>query len=510
MMMRLVQHVLREHVIAIAVMGAFVTVWLGSTFPACAQDADKRAAGPLRVHPTNPRYFTDGRQNTEGALRAVYLTGSHVWNNCQDQGTISPPPEFDFSGYLDFLEKHGHNFVRLWRFELTEWNDWNETKAPLRYTTHHPWKRSGPGSALDGLPKFDFDQWDETHFERLRARVQAAGQRGVYVAIMLFEGWCLRIEPSSWSGHPMNVANNINGINGDPNGDGRGLEVQMLQVEAITELHKAYIRRVIDAVNDLDNVLYEISNESLDHPDILNWQTTMVNYVNAYQANKPQQHPVGMTNLIAFKTETKTAANNALLASPANWVSPGAVIYGPGDFYSVDPPATSGAKIVILDSDHTWNNACMTKTSRLRADHAWVWKSFLRGYNPIYMDPLDLSKPDGVLDYAKLNAYAVELARPAMGHTRAYAERMNLAAMAPHDKLASTKYCLAKPGSEYLVYLPEGGEVKVDLSAVRTPMIVEWFNPRTGEKRTGEPVRGAEDTFRAPFEGDAVLYLYKQ
>ena len=41
---------------------------------------------------------------------------------------------------------------------------------------------------------------------------------------------------------------------------------------------------------------------------------------------------------------------------------------------------------------------------------------------------------------------------------------MNLAEMVPHGELASTDYCLANPGQEYLVYLPEGGEVTVDLS----------------------------------------------
>ena len=40
--------------------------------------ASTRATGPLRVHPTNPRYFTaDGQQ-------AVLLTGSHTWSNLQD------------------------------------------------------------------------------------------------------------------------------------------------------------------------------------------------------------------------------------------------------------------------------------------------------------------------------------------------------------------------------------------------------------------------------------------
>ena len=32
-------------------------------------------------------------------------------------------------------------------------------------------------------------------------------------------------------------------------------------IPAITSLQEAYVRKVIDAVNDLDNVLYEICNE---------------------------------------------------------------------------------------------------------------------------------------------------------------------------------------------------------------------------------------------------------
>ena len=44
------------------------------------------AAGPLRVHPQNPRYFTDGTTNADGSLKAVFLTGSHTWSNLQDIG----------------------------------------------------------------------------------------------------------------------------------------------------------------------------------------------------------------------------------------------------------------------------------------------------------------------------------------------------------------------------------------------------------------------------------------
>jgi len=139
------------------------------------------ARAPLRVHPANPRYFTDGTKGPDGSLKAVYLTGSHVWNNFQDVGTTNPPPAFDFDAYLDTLQKYRHNFIRLWRWELTEWKGWDAKQAPLRYGVHHPWKRSGTEKALDGLPKFDLAQWDERHFDRLRSRVQAAGKRGIYV-----------------------------------------------------------------------------------------------------------------------------------------------------------------------------------------------------------------------------------------------------------------------------------------------------------------------------------------
>jgi hypothetical protein len=88
---------------------------------------------------------------------------------------------------------------------------------------------------------------------------------------------------------------------------------------------------------------------------------------------------------------------------------------------------------------------------------------------------------------------------------------MNLAAMMPRNDLASTQYCLANPGVEYLVYLPDGGDVTVDLSAAKAPVAVEWFNPRTGDKRSADKVNGsAQRLFQAPFEADAVLYLHRE
>jgi Putative collagen-binding domain of a collagenase len=97
-----------------------------------------------------------------------------------------------------------------------------------------------------------------------------------------------------------------------------------------------------------------------------------------------------------------------------------------------------------------------------------------------------------------------------MGFIRRYAERMNLAATAPHGELVSTKHCLANPGHEYLVYLPNGGATTVDLSTAAGTFRVEWMNPTDGTTSTAQAITGlAKRTLKAPFKDDAALYLKK-
>jgi hypothetical protein len=445
-------------------------------------------SAPLRVHPTNPRYFTEGTKLPDGSLKAVYLTGSHTWANLIDRGPSDPPPVFDFDGYLDFLEKHHHNFIRLWVRHVTWYHGYGKGElhaAPLA------WPRTGPGNALDGKPKFDLSKLDDAYFQRLRARVRAARDRGIYVSIMLFGGsYECR---GGWLGNPFNAANNINGVNGDPGKDGDGLETQTLKVPAITRLQEAYVRKVIDTVNDLDNVLYEISNESDDSSK--EWQYHLINYIHDYEAKKPKQHPVGMTPLWSGP-----ASHPALLASPAQWISPQV------DAKAVrNIPVSDGTKVSILDSDHWF-------VQELRNDptfgREWVWKSFCRGHNPILMEHLPpLSAVLDDLAFAPDDPGYVA-SRKAMGFTRQFADRIDLAAMTPQPEIASTRYCLANARKEYLIYQPTAREpfsVKLTPGKYR----FEWFNPQQGATvKTGAlTADGNEGRFEPPFDSDAVLYL---
>jgi len=435
--------------------------------PAFAQ----AAAGPLRVCADNPRYLAtrDGR--------AVYLTGAHTWNNLQDMGPTDPPAPFDWDAYLDFLERHHHNFVRLWRWELTRWDTTANGENLQHVCTPHPWARTGPGEAHDGKPKFDLTRFDQAYFDRLRERVASAGERGIYVSIMLFEGWGLQFVPNALEAHPFHPDNNVNGLNGDVDGDGKGLEIHELADPRITAVQEAYVRKVIGTVNDLGNVLYEISNEN--HPPSAAWQYHMIRFIKDAEAGLPQQHPVGMT------FQYQGGSNQTLFDSPADWISP-----NPEGGYTDDPPVADGRKVVLSDTDHLWG---------IGGNRQWAWKSFLRGYNPLFMDPYDggILSTDPKWEDLRLN----------LGCTRRYADRLDLNAARPRPELASTGYCLAQDDA-YLVYLPDGGKVTVDLSALAGRVAVEWFRPATGETIGADPVEaGAGVALEAPFEGDAAVYI---
>ncbi len=444
---------------------------------AVGEAASAPIQGTLRIHPTNPRYFTDD------SGEAVYLTGSHTWDTLRDFKPLTPSPSnSNFTNYLDFLEEKNHNFIRLWTWDVTQFQ-WKTTNFRADEVTPFPWPRSGAGNANDGKPKFDLSQFNQAYFDRLRSRVEEAGSRGLYTSVMLFEGFHLNAFPREH--HPFDSDNNINGINGDPNGDGNGLEIHMGTIPAVTAFQEAYVRKVVDTVNDLDNVLYEIANES--GSSSTQWQYDMINMLNSYQSEKPKQHPVGMT-FQAFDNSTLSA----LLNSPADWISPGR--NSGGDWVN-DPPAADGSKVILTDSDHIMP---------LGLGHDWIWKSFSRGLNPILMD--DLS--DFLEGHPKFDVGQEEVeARLAMGFTLSYAQRVDLVRMTPSNTLCSTSYCLVDPGSEYLVYQPGSGAFDVTLA--EGDYTVEWMHPKTGVTTSGGTfAAGSGDhSFTAPFGGDAVLYL---
>jgi hypothetical protein len=451
---------------------------------------------PLKALATNPNYFSDGTG------KAIYLTGSHSWNTLQDWGTNGSIRTLDFRAFVRMLVAHHHNFTLLWGTELPTFHGLPTTadSPPDFSVTPHPWLRTGPGNASDGKLKFDLTKSNEAYFDRLRDRVRQLHAAGIYAGVYLFSGeWIFRFRFSG-DGYPFTGSNNVNGID-----DGGGTRsVTMTEPNAITAVQDAYVRKVIDTLNEFPNVLWIVSQEAPGNSKW--WNSHLIAVIRAYEVGKPLRHPIGYGVLEDSKDAT-------ILNSDADWIAPAA------RFFPANRSEGSGnprRKVIVSDSDHSyfgmWNESPLE-------NRKFFWINFTNGNQSLFMDPYLVHYPREKRNLCPSVVNGIgsepdprwENVRATMGYIREYSDRMNLAAMTSQGKLSSTGHVLAstrRPQREFLVYAPSDGKFTVNLTSQRGPFAVEWMNPATGGKTIGNAISGgAPKTFSPPFPGDAILYL---
>lgn len=450
---------------------------------------------PLRALSTNPNYFTDGTG------KAVYLTGSHTWNTLQDWGTDDAIQPLDFNAFVKMLVDHHHNFTLVWTTELPTFRNLptTATSPPDYSVTPFPWQRTGPGNASDSKPKFDLTKFNQAYFDRLRSRVQQLNKAGIYAGVYLFSAeWILRFRFPG-DGYPFTGSNNVNGID-----DGGTMKsVTMTAPNDITAIQDKYVEKLITTLNDLPNVLWIVSQEA-PH-DAVWWNKHLIAFTRSYEAKKPLQHPIGY----GVQDDVK---DSIIVNSDADWIAP-AIRISPTRTIGTGHPAR---KVNINDSDHSYWEI-WKESPQVNRNYFWI--NFTQGNQTIFMDPWVVYYPRENRNLPPSPIHGIgagpdlrwENVRSTMGYIRDYADRMNLAAMTPQEKLSSTGHVLANTNSanaEFLVYAPSGGEFTVNLTSVKGKFKVEWMNPSTGAKTAGVIVSGgAERTFTPPFTGDAALYL---
>jgi hypothetical protein len=451
---------------------------------------------PLKVHPKNPNYFTDG------SGKAVCLTGSHTWNTLQDWGTNDSIRPLDFNDFIEFLLLHHHNFTLLWTTELPVFRALPTTKdSPPDFTvTPFPWERTGPGLASDGKPKFDLTKFNQAYFDRLRDRVSKLRNAGIYAGVYLFSGeWILRFRFPG-DGYPFTGGNNINGID-----DGGGMaSVTMTSPGEITAVQDDYVEKVINTLNDLPNILWIVSQEAPS--ESVWWNKHLIAKIKEYESEKKFRHPVGLGWI------DRDLKDSIIINSDADWIAP---------MSRISPVTTIGAgnpsrKVNINDSDHSyweiWNDTPLQNRN-------YFWINFTQGNQTLFMDPYlvyyprqNRNLPDSPLHGVGIRTdQRWENVRNTMGYIRDLANRMDLAAMTPNGILSSTGHVLANilpPHTELLIYSPSDGSFTVNLAEMKGKFDVNWMNPSDGTLIPDRNVKGGGlRTFTPPFRDDAVLYL---
>jgi len=471
--------------------------------------------GPLKQSSVNSRYFVDPAGN------AVFLSGSHTWDDFQDTDTNvgSTPAAFDFNSYVNFLKAHNQNVTIVWHKDLPEYCGWNVSGSTWRMAPW-PWLRPGPGVATDGNAKFDLTQFNQPYFDRLRAEVQQLQTNGIYAIVELFDANQLTSARCSTDGYAFTGANNINGVDdGYTSGSGGTNSVTMTGPNAISGIQDTYVKKVLDTLNDLPNVIYEVAEEQ-PAGSATWWFPHMISLVRSYESTKPLQHPVGIGSMNATAPSDSTLYN-----STADWIAPTINTNFSNQFPS-NVAVNNQGKVVINDSDHSLGYKSFLNSDGSVQDQnlrGYIWENITQGAEGlIFMDPYVIYWQGSPVRNTCLNQVnqvctggvdtKYDKFRSSMGFAQGYVNaKMDLLKATLQGSLSSTGFCLADnaaTGAEYLVYAPSGGTFTVNLGATTRALNVEWFNPATGATTSGGAITGGSTkSFTAPFTGDAVLYI---
>ena len=168
-----------------------------------------------------------------------------------------------------------------------------------------------------------------------------------------------------------------------------------------------------------------------------------------------------------------------------------------------DKPVVVGETHYLIDSKITLDD-----WRKLHWSIVMAGGYFDTGYEYIYYDPdHHYSKP-----YTGWNLnYPTNLQGMAqMKYLYDFFQKVEFWNMTPSDHLviSGIAYSLANIGQEYVIYLPDGGSVTVDLSDASGTLNVKWYDPKTGRYYDeGTVIGGGSERFTPPFSGDAVLHI---
>ena len=236
---------------------------------------------PLRIHPDNPKVF-----EFRGAPRVLVCATEHY-------GAVLNRA-FRFERYLADAAEKSQTLTRLFILFREQQHALNPYSTCKPESTDYvsPYPRTGPESAIDGLPKYDLDQWNPEFFERLHRFLGLASDYGIVVEVVVLSN---TYNDDLWKLNPLNPRNNINGTE------------TIAWPEYVTRRHaglferqRALVRKIVEETHRYDNIFYEVCNEptgalpglenapELDEVDA--WQTELASVIRETEAPLPHPH----------------------------------------------------------------------------------------------------------------------------------------------------------------------------------------------------------------------------
>ncbi len=449
----------------------------------------------LEICPQHPYYFREGDRHVVlvGVSDRALFT---IWEN--DKG-------FSWRKYLDDLAAHHLNYVRQDVFS------WGALTAPVNYPAQFsnpawPFARTGPGTAIDGKPKFDLTKFDQSYFEqRLKPFLREAAKRGIYVELTLFEGLKAQrdFQQSLYA-----EQNNINKLNLQP---GAPTSDTALDNPRLMAIQHTYIDKVHIETTEFRNVIYEIANESGGR----RWVAHLIDYIH----RSPHNHPKQPSRLVSAGEQTSSfdprKGDNDIVVKHR----------GKGGLYATNTDVYNhhAALLSFRVGKPVCHNEYFLFANRSTDDanfpRKMMWADFTAGGHSNFFDfafwrgtgrTLDDGQPSRSppSEILRGGQYLLDFITN---------NKVKFWTMLPHDELVTVEgnhktyvFTLASPGQEYICYVLGNGRVTINLKLTAGSFTTRWYDPKSGQFPDSEQriESNGQYIFRTPaFEQDIVLYL---
>lgn len=382
----------------------------------------------------------------------------------------------DFVKMFDSLKSRGLNLARIWLWwgceELPSGNSFPYVKK-----LHiEPFLREGSGLANDGRPKYNLDKFNPAFFARLTEFCKAAEKRGINLQLMMMDAWMIKHD-YLWKLNAFNRDNNLNNADGDPQNTKKGTDGKQgfcsMGNPKVMEYQKAYIQKVVETVNSFENIYFEIANENYYNEE---WELSLCDFIKEIELKMPYQH---MTIRRDFPSHSYVVQK---------W-DPGTVHKGIMEKRNLNVPLLFDTDWIINKNDDEVRKA--------------AWSAVSSGAHFSYMDDaLEFRTDSNYKDKrAALHKQIDNIAK--------FMKDLKPWEMTPDDSLVKSGLSFAMANNNVLfAYLPGGGEVSIDLSAMRGNIMAKWYSPITGEFGLEFKVVGKSETiFSAPDKNDWTLLI---
>ncbi len=237
---------------------------------------------PIAPSPDNPALFAFQGHNDVKLIGYDYY-GLFSTANVSPNVDWRTGKQLYWREFLDMLHANGCNFERV--FAIDPWAN-----------SHFPWRRYyGPGQvewryskefpAGEAYPLVNLEEWDDFYWHRVRSILRYASKLGIVFEISLVDECGLESGPGDhrWPFHPFSPQNNLPGTLGkrliEP-GHHDGLpEVYDLSNPAVKTLYERYFAKWVEETRGLDNVIFEIGNESTSGLAFHKWAAHYLKHV---------------------------------------------------------------------------------------------------------------------------------------------------------------------------------------------------------------------------------------